>query len=91
LNTAQANTEALQVQLDNKQQEVERVQSVLSSKQQEVDALRQQLSTVQSHVSSLQQQVDSLKVSSVQFVQVDTGQDKVDSGQQGKVVRLDTN
>jgi predicted nucleic acid-binding Zn-ribbon protein len=84
LNTVQANAETLQSQLDNKQNEVERVLATLDSKQQEVDILRHQLSTVQQRVSSLQHQQDSVQVSSVQSVQVD-------SGQPGKVVRLDTN
>jgi predicted nuclease with TOPRIM domain len=77
LNIAQTNAEALQAQMDNKQREV--------------DTLRQQLSTVQQQVSSLQQQVDSVQASSVHLDRLDTGQRKVDNGQQGKVVRLDTN
>jgi chromosome segregation ATPase len=81
--TEQNATATLRRQLHIAQASTEALQTQLDHKQQEIER-------VQAALSSKQQEVDSLRarLSSVQYP---SGQGKVDTGQSGKVVRLDTN
>ncbi len=79
LNAALVEADRLRTQVEVKQREVEGVQAVLKTEQQEASSLRVQLNTLQQQASSSGVQLDSPS----------SGQAKVDTGQRGKVVRLD--